>query len=264
MNLIRFHLIANQDLLPLHLPLAYQPNISHLRVFGCGVYVPIAPTHQTKMGSQCRLGIYVGFQSSSIIKYLEPLKGEVFTTHFANCHFDETVFPPLGGEKPIPEEWQKITWNESSLSHLDPPTKQSEQEVQKIIHLQDLANRLPDAFVDLAKVTKSHILVANVPSRIEIPMGKFEGIMTNEAKPQLKRGQPLGSKDTTPRKKRNIQIHAPEELINIKGLKEIDLEPQVDELITPEMVPIKKLSFETVHVHNNEEISINYVYKGKI
>ena len=88
--------------------------------------------------------------------------------------------------------------------------------------------------------------------------------MTNELKPQLICGRPLGSKDITPRKRRNIQIHAPEEHINIKGLKEIDIEPQVDELITPKEIPIKQLSFETVHVHNNEEIPINYVYKGKI
>ena len=48
------------------------------------------------------------------------------------------------------------------------------------------------------------------------------------------------------------------------GLKEIDLEPQVDKLITPEEVPIKQLSFETVLIHYNEEIPIIYVYKGKI
>ena len=125
-DLIRFCHTTNQDLSPLHLTLGYQSNISHLCIFGCGVYVPIAPTHRTKMGPQCRLGIYVGFQSSSLIKYLEPLTGEVFTTRFANRHFDENVFSPLGGGKPIPEEWRKITWNESSLSHLDPPTKQSE------------------------------------------------------------------------------------------------------------------------------------------
>ena len=71
---------------------------------------------------------------------------------------------------------------------LIPLTKQYEQEVQKIIHLQDLANRLPYAFVDSVKVTKSHIPTTNVPSRIEIPMGKLEGIMTNEPKPQLKCG----------------------------------------------------------------------------
>ena len=63
---------------------------------------------------------------------------------------------------------------------------------------------------------------------------------------------------------RNIQIHAPEEHINIEGFKEIDIEPQVDELITPKKVAIKQLSFETVLVHNNEEIPINYVYMGKI
>ena len=151
----------------------------------------------------------------------------------------------------------KEAWH--SLSHLDSPTKQSKQEVQKIIHLQDLANRLSDAFVDSTKVTKA----VNVPSRIETPMGKFEGIMTNEPKPQLKHGRPLGSKDTAPRKMRNIKIHAHEKHININGLKEIDLESRVDELITPEEVPIKHLSFETILVHNNEEIPINYVYKGK-
>ena len=88
--------------------------------------------------------------------------------------------------------------------------------------------------------------------------------MTKDPKPQLKRGRPLGLKDTSPRKIRKIQIHAPEEHINIKGLNEIDLEPHVDELITLEEVPIKQLSFETVPSHNNEEIPINYVYKGKI
>ena len=65
-------------------------------------------------------------------------------------------------------------------------------------------------------------------------------------------------------KRRNIQIHAPEEHINIKGLKEIELDPQVDELITPEEVPFKQLSFKTVPIQINEEIPINYVYKGKI
>ena len=101
-NLIRIRPTANHDLSPLQLAKGYQPNISHLRVFGCVVYVPIAPEHRPKLGPQCRLGIYVGFQSSSIINYIEPLTGEVFTARFANRHFDENIFPPLGGDKPIP------------------------------------------------------------------------------------------------------------------------------------------------------------------
>ena len=48
------------------------------------------------MGPQRILGIYVGFLSASIIHYLEPLTGNLFTAYFANCHFDESVFPPLG------------------------------------------------------------------------------------------------------------------------------------------------------------------------
>ena len=73
----------------------HQPNISHLRVFGCAVYVPIAPSQRTKMGPQRRLRIYMGFDSPSIIRYLEPLIGDMFTARFADCHFDETVFPSL-------------------------------------------------------------------------------------------------------------------------------------------------------------------------
>ena len=56
------------------------------------------------MGPHRRLGIYAGFDSSSIIRYLEPLTGDMFTARFANCHFDETIFPSLGGEKTVPEE----------------------------------------------------------------------------------------------------------------------------------------------------------------
>ena len=98
-NLIHIRSTTNQDLSPLQLVLGYQPNISHLRVFGCVVYIPLALTHRTKLSPQRRLGIYVGFQSSSIINYIESLICEVFNARFTNCHFNEDVFPPLGGRK---------------------------------------------------------------------------------------------------------------------------------------------------------------------
>ena len=123
-HLICLRPTTNHNLSPSQLAKGYQPNISHLRIFCCVVYVPIAPTHRPKLCPQSHLGIYVGFQSASIINYIEPLTGEVFTARFSDCHFDENLFPPLGGDKPILEEWREITWNESSLSHLDPRTKQ--------------------------------------------------------------------------------------------------------------------------------------------
>ena len=111
------------------LVLGKQPNISYLRVFGCAIHVPIAPPQRTKMGPQGRLGMYVGFDSPSIIRYLEPLTRDVFRVRFADFHFNKTVFPPLREEKSIPEERREITWNASTLSHFDPRTNQCELEV---------------------------------------------------------------------------------------------------------------------------------------
>ena len=107
-SLVRIRPIAYHGYSHSQLVLGKQPKISHLRIFGCAAYIPIAPTH-TKMGPQRRLVIYVGFDYPSIIRYLEPLTGDVFTARFLDCHFNESIFPPLGGEKLVPEEQQEIT-----------------------------------------------------------------------------------------------------------------------------------------------------------
>ena len=77
----------------------------------------------TKMGPQRRLGIYVRYNSLSIIQFLEPLTDDVFIARFADCHFDETQFPSLGTPKASKEEKQKkvdiLSWRENDLTHLD-------------------------------------------------------------------------------------------------------------------------------------------------
>ena len=71
MSLVHIRPAAYHKYSTLQLTYGHEPNISHLRIFGCAVYVLIAPPQRTKMGPQRRLGIYVGFDSPSIIKYLE-------------------------------------------------------------------------------------------------------------------------------------------------------------------------------------------------
>ena len=71
--------------------------------------------------------------------------------------------------------------------------------MQRIIHLQEIANRLPDAFNDTAKVTKSHILTVNTLARIYVPE---EHKKMDDNVPNQKRGRPIGSKDIASRKKR--------------------------------------------------------------
>ena len=107
--------------------------------------MPVAQLQRTKMDPQRRLGIYVGFDSRSMIRYLEPLTGDLFNARFAYCRFDETNFPQLGGEKNKLKS--EIAWKVSSLSHFDPRSPVCEQEVQKIIHLQNIANQMPNAFM---------------------------------------------------------------------------------------------------------------------
>jgi len=102
--------------------------------------------------------IYVGYDSPLIIKYIEPSTSDLFTTRFTDIHFDESVFLTLGGERKKLE--RDVGWNELSLSHLDPRTKECELEVQQIIYLQNLANQLPDDFTNTKRATKSHIPAA--------------------------------------------------------------------------------------------------------
>ena len=97
---------------PIQLVYGQKPNISHLRTFMCAIYVPISPPHHTKW---VLMGIYVGYESSSISKlYPELSTGDLFTSRFEYCHFDESKFPTLGGE--IKKLENKLSWNELSLS----------------------------------------------------------------------------------------------------------------------------------------------------
>ncbi|KAL6340084.1 hypothetical protein AAG906_038919 [Vitis piasezkii] len=152
------------------LKLRKQPNIYHLRIFGCAVYVPIAPTQRTKMGPQQRLGNYVGFDFSSIIRYLEPLTDDVFIAALQIVILMRVI-----------------------------------SQVQRIIHLQNLANQLPNAFIDTKKIV--------------VPVGQ----LTNESKIRLKCGRLVGSKDVTPRKRRTQEklgtLEKAIKMINQKPLK---------------------------------------------
>ena len=137
------------------------------------------------------------------------------------------------------------------MSHYDPRTKQCEHEVQKIIHLQNLASQLSDAFTDPKRVTKSHIPAANAPIRIVVHEGQL--ITANEIKGQLKRGRPVGSKYINPRKR--------------KGAKDTNdqVEVNIDHENFPSKTPDESVSKENKvpKIDENEEISINYVMTGE-
>ena len=193
------------------------------------------------MRPQRRLRIYVGFESPSIIRYLEPLTGDVFTAQFTDCYFTKTTFSTLrGGIKKLENE---ITWNVSLLSHLDPRTRQCELEIQNIIHLQSVANQMSDAFTYTKKVIKSYISAVNAPSKIEIPIQQVAESMLRQ-----KRGRPIGSKDKNHQKIK--VINSQNDLIDNRNIQE-------------EVLDITHgKNIEETQVDNNE-ISINYIMTRK-
>ena len=51
-SLIHIRPSAYHKYSPLQLAFGQEPNIFHLKIFGCAIYVPIAPSQRTKMGPQ--------------------------------------------------------------------------------------------------------------------------------------------------------------------------------------------------------------------
>ena len=195
-SLIQLRPTAYHETSPLQLVRGKETSISHLQIFGSVVYVPIPPPQRTSIPHR-KLGIYVGYETPSIIKYLEPMTGDLHMARYADCVFDEDDFPILGGDR-HPEECREIEWNATGLQSLDPRTSESELEVQRIIHLQNLANELPDAFTDHKKMTRSHIPAVNAPERVQVPQKALNS--TISAPNPRKRGRPPGAQDKVPRR----------------------------------------------------------------
>ena len=113
---------------------------------------------------------------------------------------------------------------------------------------------------------KSHILVANTPARIEVPVEQSVNIAANESKPHQKQGRPIGVKDKIPwkRKVQEKQVATYKEAIPRKQVTEIIDLSKTYEQKSPENKHPKELSPEEDQVPKNNEISIHYVHTGEI
>jgi hypothetical protein len=176
---------------PHTLALGTTSNISHLRTFGYQVLVPIMGPKQSKHGPRRRKGIYVGFDSNSIIRYLEPTTADVYKARFIDCHFYEDVFSTLDTGKPAnnPKD-AKLTWQLDSPFWNDLHTGQAEAEVQQMLHLTRVMEQLPNSFADVAKIIKTRIPANNAPSRIDMSTA-----LASTATPRKKSGRPVGATD---------------------------------------------------------------------
>ena len=74
-TLLRLRPTLLNDHSPLELTSGQISNITHLKTFGCRVWVPVAEPHKKTIGNYRQEGIYVGFDSPSIVYYVAPLVG---------------------------------------------------------------------------------------------------------------------------------------------------------------------------------------------
>jgi hypothetical protein len=81
---------------PLYLVCGNAPSIFHMRKFGSAVYAPISKPQHTAMDPHRKMGIYVGYHSPPIIKYLELMTGDLFTARYTDCIFNEDHLLVLG------------------------------------------------------------------------------------------------------------------------------------------------------------------------
>jgi hypothetical protein len=101
-DLIQLQLTAYHSTSPLYLVCGNAPSIFHLWKFKCAMYGLILPPKHTSMGPQRKLKIYVGYHSPLIIKYLQPLTENLFTTLYADCIFNEYHFLTLEERLQVP------------------------------------------------------------------------------------------------------------------------------------------------------------------
>ena len=111
--------------------------------------------------------------------------------------------------------------------------------------MQNLANQLPDTFIDIKKVTKSHIPTTNTPTRINVSVGQ----LTNESKIHLKHGRPIDSNDVTPWKMRTQ-----EKLGTLEETIKMTDQFKIDKSIALENAQIIQEALEEAHILNKKPL----------
>ncbi|BBG98890.1 Disease resistance protein CC-NBS-LRR class family [Prunus dulcis] len=115
-----------------------------------------------------------------------------------------------------------------------------------------------DAFNDAAKVTKSHIPAANAPARIDVHDGQSNVPANGSSAARLKRGRPLGSKDSVPRKRKLMDKMNPNEINREPTIHNSNAPKEGQVLLDKENVIGETSAPKVATVPESQEISINY------
>jgi hypothetical protein len=95
----------------------YAANLINFRPSVYNIHYPMAlaqgsaPVPGSAMGPPRNSRIYIGYETVSIIRFLDPMSSDCHTTCFVDCIFDEDLFPTLGGgNQPLDDKSREIMW----------------------------------------------------------------------------------------------------------------------------------------------------------
>lgn len=83
-----------------------------------------------------------------------------------------------------------------TLPQLNLGTAQSEFEVWRILDFHCVVQNMPNAFTDLAKVMRSHILIVNVLARLDVPNRHQVNVEKGCVAPVGRLATPIGQPST--------------------------------------------------------------------
>ena len=116
-TILKYRPTLLNDFSPLELLSGQKLDISHLRVFGCQVWIPTIEPKRKTIGQHWLEDIHVGFDSPNIIRYLVPSITILHKARFQNRQVNETKFPSISPTQPSPslEFWASHTL---TLNHI--------------------------------------------------------------------------------------------------------------------------------------------------
>ena len=152
-TLLRYQPTLLNEHSPLEILTNHPPDVSHFRIFGCRVWVLVLEPERKTIGSHRQEGIYVSFDSPSVIRYVSPKTRTLHKARFQNCQFGEHVFPTLISASPTSS--LVFLAPETFTLNLDPHTRLADSEIQKLLGLKAYANKLPNGFSDSEYITKN-------------------------------------------------------------------------------------------------------------
>ena len=158
---------------PYQLMTGNQPDLTHLRIFGCRVFVKITGKRKSKLDHHTSTGIFIGYTASNkIIRYIDEKTGTIKTA--THAIFDEACMTLPSNKTPIAARTLQILGYDTNPTEPISTPENNELQIQKLNENAITPSRASEESV-------GYDLYSNLSDAIEIQPGDIAIIPTGIA-----------------------------------------------------------------------------------